>query len=324
MKIRSIALTLALLASITGCAGSTSGTLPGATNAHPASASTHHLSTATHVVRVTRSLERGLRAPKEIIGNIPLVSGLLCVVVDLLDAPLVDAGDAQVNLGLVGINALSNGVATPLVQNATPQVVNLLALQQIAQQYIAGLPPGSYDTLQLVVDPTTSSVVYHGTTFPVQFGNVPSSSGDYAGIDSAVAFSGTAGGTVTVTADFNVFESVDIEGGVAQIDPQVVIAMNAGDVAGNLVNAAGGPVSNAVVLALDQNGNILNTTITDGNGNFTLHALSAGSATLVVQNAYTSASGEDATANGADATPPPPVPITVPGGSSLAVGSLTD
>jgi hypothetical protein len=324
MKTPSIALTLALLASITGCAGSTSGTVPGATNTHPASASTHHLSTATHVVRVKRSVERGLRLPKDTTGNIPLLGGLLGIVVDLLDAPLVDAGDAQVNLGLVGINALSNGVSTPLVQNSTPQIVNLLALQQIAQQYVSALPPGSYDTLQLVVDPTTSSVVYRGTTYPVQFGSVPTSSGDYAGIDAAVAFSGPAGGNVTVTADFNVFESVDIEGGVAQIDPQVVTAMNAGDVTGSVVNASGGAVTNAVVLALDANGNVLNTTITDSNGAFTLHALSAGSATLVVQNAYTSASGEDATANGADANPPPPVPITVTAGSSLAVGSLTD
>jgi hypothetical protein len=321
MKIRSTALTLALLAGITGCSGTTSGTLPGATNVHPASTSTHHLSTATHVVRVKRSVQRGLRMPKDVVGGIPYLLG---IVVDLLDAPLVDGGDAQVNLGLVGINALSNGVATPIVQNSSPQVVNLLALQQIAQQYVSTLPPGSYDTLQLVVDPTTSSVVYRGVTYPVQFGSVPTASGDYAGIDAAAAFSGSAGGNVTVTADFNVFESVDIEGGVAQIDPQVVTAMNAGDVSGNVVNTAGSAVSNAVVLALDQNGNILNTTVTDDNGSFTLHALGAGSATLVVQNAYTSASGEDATATGADATPPPPLPITVTAGSSLAVGSLTD
>lgn len=322
MKIRSIALTLALGASITGCAGTTSGTLPGPTGVHPASTSTHHLSTATHVVRVKRSVERGLRMPKDVIGQLPGL--VLSIVIDLLDAPLVDGEDAQVNLGLVGINAVSDGVATPIVQNSTPQVVNLLALQKIAQQYVSTLPPGSYDTLQLIVDPTTSSVVYRGANYPVQFGSVPSASGDYAGIDAAVAFSGAAGGSVTVTADFNVFESVDIEGGVAQIDPQVVTAMNAGDVTGSVVNAGGGAVTNAVVLALDANGNVLNTTITDSNGAFTLHALSAGSATLVIQNAYTSASGEDATANGADANPPPPVPITVTAGSSLSVGSLTD
>ncbi|HTW85155.1 MAG TPA: DUF4382 domain-containing protein [Candidatus Sulfotelmatobacter sp.] len=270
-----------------------------------------------------KSTQRGLRMPKNSVGG---VGGLLVsIIVDLLDAPLADGGnDAQVNIGLVGINALSNGVATPIVANQTPQVVNLLALQSTAEQYAASLPAGSYDTLQLVVDPTTSSVVYQGQTYPVQFGSLTSDPTSYVGIDAPATFGSDGSANITLTADFNVLESVALDGAIANIDPQLVTATNASDVSGTILNAAGLPVSSAVVLALDANGNVLNSTISANDGTFTLHALSAGSATLVVQNAYVSASGESVSADGADATAPSPLPLAIPGGNTINIGSLTD
>jgi len=58
-----------------------------------------------------------------------------------------------VNLALDGVNVLLNGVATPVVTNASPVMVNLLSLQTTAQSYLANVPAGSYDTVELVVDP---------------------------------------------------------------------------------------------------------------------------------------------------------------------------
>ena len=321
MKAQTIAVTLALLFSVAGCGGSssTTGALPGSSTQQPASAGRHHLSTKTHVVSVKRSVERGLRVPKDL-GADPF--GFL---LELLDAPFVDGDNAQVNLALVGINVLSNGVATPVVVNANEVMVNLLSLQTVAQQYAANLPAGSYDTLQLVVDPSNSTVVLDGVTYPVQFGSLPNDPTTYVGIDAPATFTTGSDSSVTVTADFNVLESVAVTNSVALIDPQLVIATNASDVTGSVVNAAGGPVANAVVLALDPNGNILNSTVSGNDGSFTLEALAAGSVTIVVQNAYVSASGETVAASGADAgAAPAPLPLAVTGGNSINIGSLTD
>jgi hypothetical protein len=321
MKAQTIAVTLALLLSVAGCGGSSStiGALPGSSVTGSTSSGRHHLVTKTHVVSVKRSVEKSLRVPKDLIGG---VFGLL---LDLLDAPFVDGDNAQVNLALVGINVLSNGVATPVVVNSTEVMVNLLSLQTVAQQYAANLPAGSYDTLQLVVDPSNSNVVFDGVTYPVQFGSLPNDPTSYVGIDAPATFTAVDASNVSVTADFNVLESVAIQNSVAQIDPQLVIATNASDVTGSVVNAAGGPVANAVILALDANGNILNSTVTGDDGSFTLEALAAGSATIVVQNSYVSASGETVAATGADAgAAPAPLPLAVPGGNTINIGSLTD
>jgi hypothetical protein len=318
MKALPIALTLALAAGITGCSGSSTGSLPASPPPHStSSASRQHLSTATKVVPVKKSIQQQRRMPKDTVGGPPNMFLLL------LDAPLVDGQNAQVNIGLVGINALSNGVVTPIVTYSSPQVVNLLTLENTAQQYAASLPAGSYDTLQLVVDPSTSNVVYWHGTYPMQFGALPSDPGDYAGINAPATFTTSASGSVTVTADFNVFESVDLENGVALVNPQVVTAIDATDVSGTVLNVAGTPVTDAVVLALDGNGNVLNSTITASDGTFTIQALAPGTVSLVVQNSYTSASGEIVNASGADASPPGPVPLTLTGGT-LNAGTLTD
>lgn len=317
MKKTSIVVTLILALGVSGCGSGSSMVTPPSSGSHGAS-SVHRLSTATRVVKVTKASQVALRKPKEGLGGIPLVNLVLC----LFDAPLAGDG-AQVNIALAGINAISNGVATPVVTNATPVVVDLISLQNVAQQYAGALPAGSYDTLQLVVDPNASNVVANGTTYPVQFGGVAADAGSYIGIDAPAAFSATSG-TVTVTMDFNVLESVALGSGIASIDPQVVTAPNGSDVTGTLVNAAGQPVSSAAVLALDANGNVLNTTVSGADGNFTLHALPAGSATLVIQNAYVSDSGESVVAQGADAAAAAPVPLAIPGGNTIALGSLTD
>jgi hypothetical protein len=309
---------IVLLASA-GCAGSPSiSSLPASGGGHPASMG-RHLSTATKVVPVSKSAESGLRLPKNSLGGIPLLQ----IVVNLFDAPLAGS-DAHVNLALVGINAISNGVSTPIMASASPVMVDLLTLQSTAQTYLANVPAGTYDTVQLVVDPTQSNVVQNGATYPVQFGSLSSGSGSYVGIDAPAAFSGAANSSVAVTVDFNVLESVAINGGIAQIDPQLVTSTDAADVAGSVQNAAGQPVSGAAVLALDANGNVLNSAITAADGSFDIHALGAGSATIVVENSYVSASGATLQATGADGSAPAARPVAITGGAHINIGTLTD
>jgi hypothetical protein len=319
MKTRILGASLALLVSAAGCAGSPSFTsLPNSGGAHSVSGA-HHLATKTKVVAISKSSQSAVRLPKNSLGGIPMA-----LQINLFDAPLVDSSGAQVNLALVGINVLSNGVTTPVVTNTTPLMVNLLSLQTTAQSYLANVPPGTYDTVQLVVDPSQSTIVQNGTTYPVQFGTLPNLAGSLVGIDSPATISGSANASVSVTVDFNVLESVGITGGIAQIDPQLVIATDAADVAGNVQNAAGQPVAGAAVLALDPNGNVLNSAITASDGTFDIHALAAGSATIVVENSYTSDSGAVVQATGADAAAPPSVPVAITAGSHINIGNLTD
>ena len=304
--------------SAAACAGSPSvGTLP--YNAGHTAASAHHLLTATKVVAISKSAQSSIRLPKNSLGGIPML-----VSIQLYDAPLVDSGSAQVNLALDGINVLLNGVSTPVVTNASPVMVDLLSLQTTAQSYLASVPAGSYDTVQLVVDASQSNVVENGVTYPVQFGTIPTAAGSLVGIDAPAAISGSANANVAVTVDFNVLESVAFAGGIAQVDPQLVIATDAADVAGTVQNAAGQPVSGAAVLALDANGNVLNSAISASDGTFDIHALAGGNATIVVQNSYTSDSGAVVQATGMDTSgAPPPHPVAITAGSHINIGVLT-
>jgi hypothetical protein len=84
-------------------------------------------------------------------------------------------------------------------------------------------------------------------------------------------------------------------------------------------------VSNAQVVA-EQNGTIVNSGVTDSNGNFQINALPAGSYTLVVNNTWTNQAGASQSATGADGTTsvtyPNPVPVT--GGQTTSGIAVTD
>jgi hypothetical protein len=86
-------------------------------------------------------------------------------------------------------------------------------------------------------------------------------------------------------------------------------------------------VSNAIVVALNNFGRVQNTVNTDVNGNFDLHAINAGNYQLVIYNNYTTASGQNIVASGADASQGasfqgPSVNATV--GQITQVGTLND
>ena len=112
------------------------------------------------------------------------------------------------------------------------------------------------------------------------------------------------GPAANIMADFNAMESLNQNSAgqiVAQPTLFAVASANAGEVQGQVLNSSGQPVQNAVVVALyaTANGNqrAANTTNTDANGNFDLHAINAGSYQLVIYNTYTTASGQTITAS---------------------------
>lgn len=104
------------------------------------------------------------------------------------------------------------------------------------------------------------------------------------------------------------------------------VANGAGQVSGTVANQSGVPVQNAVVAAIGANGAVGNTSATDANGNFNLHALAAGTYQLVIYNSYENAAGQTMSATGQSSTAAslngPTISITA--GGSLSAGTLND
>lgn len=245
----------------------------------------------------------------------------------LYDAPLPEGRNAQVNLALLGADAVAGGVATRLVAYQQPQMVDLLTLQQIPLALAGTVPAGHYDAVRLLVDPTRSNVVIAGRVYPMVFeqqmwhrrGAAPLS------LDAAVALSGASGADLDVSVDFNVFDSVAIRGGRAYVRPKLVAAENAAQVNGRVVDSHGVPVDDATIVASDASGRVINTTLTAADGSFTLHALSAGSYRIVVRNSYLTDSGDAVVASGATARlGGPSVDVVLPPSGVLDVGTLID
>ena len=108
------------------------------------------------------------------------------------------------------------------------------------------------------------------------------------------------------------------------MQPSVTAANAAGEVDGMVKNAAGKPVSNASVLAMDLLGNMVNVTATGSDGKFALHALPPGAYTIVVKNSYVTASGETITATGNDAGAAPSQLIVLSPEDKLQLNPLVD
>jgi hypothetical protein len=90
-------------------------------------------------------------------------------------------------------------------------------------------------------------------------------------------------------------------------------------------NNAGAAVSGAEVVA-EQGSTVVNSGVTDTNGNFQINALPAGQYTLVVKNSWTSQAGAAQTATGADGTSDvtDPNPVTVTAGQTTSGVAITD
>ncbi|MEA2690056.1 MAG: hypothetical protein QOD51_2663, partial [Candidatus Eremiobacteraeota bacterium] len=154
-----VTLSLATMLALGGCSGS-HGSSAVPAGALKASASQKHV---RHLKASSSS-----RRPQDIGG-----SPGFRLSVQLFDAPLVgaSAANAKFNAGILGIDAVdTSGDSWQLIARDAPQIVNLLDLQNSALQLGDGtLPAGSYPSVQLLLDPATTTVTYDGQVYPVQF-----------------------------------------------------------------------------------------------------------------------------------------------------------
>ncbi len=93
-----------------------------------------------------------------------------------------------------------------------------------------------------------------------------------------------------------------------------------------MVTASGVHVGGDTVAAIDENGDVANTTSTDSYGDFDLHTIAAGMYHLVVYNTYRTASGQvlNADGNGSSAASVAGPSVTVSPGQITQVGTIAD
>jgi hypothetical protein len=286
------------------------------------------LTTQTHVRHLKNSTVKGARRPNDVLGGAPA----FLIRMLLFDAPLVgaSAANAQFNAGILGVDAIDqNGDSWQLLGSDTPQVTNLLALQSTSLELGTGnLPPGTYPAIQLLLDPATTSVTYGGQSYPVRFvdSNHPwwDPSQTVEAVSIPLRITGQAGDSLTATLDFNVFQSANLSGGVVYLTPTVAAGMGQPTIAGRVLNAAGGAVENATIIATDASGNVANTTVSGADGSFHLRGINEGGYTVTVANTFTTNAGVTVNASGADAGAAPSRYVVVGPNGEVNLGTLTD
>ena len=104
--------------------------------------------------------------------------------------------------------------------------MNLLALQSTSLNLGNGtLPAGTYPSVQLLLDPATTTVTYNGQTYPVIFSDPnhpwwdPTQTVEAVSVPLSVT--GNGGDTIGATLDFNVFQSANLSNGVVYVTPTV-------------------------------------------------------------------------------------------------------
>jgi hypothetical protein len=301
------------------------GSSHGSATAVPAgtlSGQTHH----THV----RHLKNG-RSPQDFLGGTPTVR-LFNISISLFDAPLIgaSAANAKFNAGILGVDAIdAQGDSWQLIANDSPQVVNLLALQSSSLAMGSGsLPAGTYPSIQLLLDPATTTVTYDGQTYPARFTDPNHPWWDPAqtieAVDVPLSVSGNGGDALEATLDFNVFQSANLADGVVYLTPTVAGGMGSPTINGTVANAAGGPVVNATVVATDQSGNVANATVTAADGSFHIRGINPGSYTVSVLNSFTTNAGVAVTASGNDDGAAPSARAIVGPNTQLTLATLRD
>jgi Carboxypeptidase regulatory-like domain/Domain of unknown function (DUF4382) len=259
------------------------------------------------------------RHVQDTLGGIPRMS----MDVSLYDAPLPKSGDAHVYLAVAGVDVVAGGVAQPLVSYDSPRTIDLLTLKHTAL-VLSGTPPaGSYDTIRLLVDTTQSNVTIDGRVYPMIFAQHGRTQPSIVALDAPVDVSGAPGQAVPVDVDFNVLESISLRGNYAYARPKLVVARSAARVIGRVVNAAGEPVENATVVAYRQ-GTVANTTVTEPDGSFALHALQPGQYHIAVLNSHLTGGGDLLVARGATSLVGATTDITVAPADVLDLGALSD
>jgi Carboxypeptidase regulatory-like domain/Domain of unknown function (DUF4382) len=300
----------------------------GSSHGSAAAVPAHAVAGQSHQTHV-RHLKNG-RSPQDLLGGAP--GKLFNLVINLVDAPLIGAtaANAKFNAGILGVDAIdSNGDSWQLIANDSPQVVNLLSLQSTALAMGGGaLPAGTYPSVQLLLDPATTTVTYNGQTYPARFTGPNHPWWDPAqtieAVDVPLTVSGNDGDALSATLDFNVFQSANLADGVVYLTPTVAGGMGSPTISGNVANAAGQPVSNATVVATDAAGNVANTTITAADGSYHIRGINPGSYTVSVLNSFTTNAGVAVTASGADQGAAPSERAIVGPNTQLTLPTLLD
>jgi hypothetical protein len=231
--------------------------------------------------------------------------------------------NVKVNIGIDAVQLLqSDGSAVPFVTNAQPDVVNLLDLQEKSEDFKGNAPIGVYKGVRVLIDTSSSGVKIGNFSIPIVWPTTAA----VQSVDFPVSYAitGIPGPPPTVTLDFNVMHSVRFANGKIYVQPNVVAANAAAQVKGRVQNRAGKPVSSAAVLAIDALGHVVNSTVTDADGDFNLHALPAGFYTIQVKNSYVTALGDTITAVGADANASPSARAVLGPNDNLNVNTLID
>ncbi|HTU69097.1 MAG TPA: carboxypeptidase regulatory-like domain-containing protein [Candidatus Baltobacteraceae bacterium] len=334
----SIGAVLVLIAVLSGCSGSSGSTVPSTSGATSA-----------------KTLPGGKHADDTLGGAGNRLS------IALGDAPPVIGNliPTSINIGIDAVNVIYQGQVINVATYSKPDVVNIMSNNGAPENVgIGNVYSGNYDHIQFVVDVPTSNLVANGTTYPIQFltaQTTQSSVGFGSGTVTAPVTTtsgsvnpnqvtmtvggdfdvvGTTSPAAMIQADFNALESLNqnSSGGIYAVPAMVADAtVNLGSASGTVLNQAGSPVMSAVVVAVDQSGNVADTANTDSNGNFILHILDAndggGTYQLEIYNSYTTASGQVITASGADASPSAFIQgpsVTVTAGNTSTLGTLND
>lgn len=286
-------------------------------------------STTSPAAQKSESAAKAKRSVKDYNGGQPTFDGGM----DFVDAPNFGPG-AQINLAIVGVKAMSAGTAYDLVSYDTAVVVNTLDFQRESLNLGSNtLPAISYDGVRMMIDPTQSSVVSNGQTYPMTFGTFDTqthaftpSSDAIASVDVAMPFDGSAG-SVQLLIDFDAVDSIALVNGIAQVGPALIgtNAAHSAVIAGSVVNNAGGPVSSATVQAVRPDGSVAATTVSANDGSFELHAIRAGSYQVVISNSFVPRHGHVVTSSNADTTGAlPAIPVTIPDGYRADLGQVKD
>jgi hypothetical protein len=278
----------------------------------------------------------------------PPGSSISTLSTSLYDSPFRVSGGTvtAVNIAIAKVELLGSGAPLVLATFSPSKHINLLDYQVAPLALSSGsIAPGTYQQLRLVLDTsaaTNTNVVVNGTTSPlaipsatgaIGFGNSTSiDAGDGAGtsgIKVNVNLVAAAGAVYGFVIDFNAAESIVQTGAGAFMMKPVLVATAqniAGSISGAVKNNAGTAVSNAQVVAQQSGGVMVNSGVTDANGNFQINALPAGSYTLVVNNQWTTQAGAAQTATGADGTASVTLgtPVTVTAGATTSGIAITD
>jgi hypothetical protein len=268
------------------------------------------------------------------VGSIPTVADVP-VTVGLVDAPLYNL--TQVNLSIERINAISN-LNTPSQSETAMSifpgdaVVNVLDYQSFAAIVAAAMiSPGNYDALELVCDPSNSTVVTaSGQTLPIVYGNfsngsfTPTTSSHYS-VVVPFKFDATVG-INNELIDFNVENSINVQGKAALVGASTFAADGdtAGAIGGTLTTPSGSPVENATAVVTNAKGTLMGLAPTDEKGNFLVHALPSGTYTLTIYEKYVTAAAVTVTASDGKTGALAPLSVNVPAGFEAFVGTLKD